>query len=234
MKKQKRIWISLLLSFILIIVLSGCNGPKTAKINVSFYPNPVPYNSETGEWLFNVILSESNGIGVTLTSLRFDSYNQQGQLFSTQNLDEEDIIDWFESNYIPAFSSLSDWIYHTSAKIKYDILTVEGVDNNYYPIEATGRVNYLSEVSITKYWGKLYNACDGTCSYTGEALDFYIDGAFIATINSGENLSIELAAGEHTFRVLLTKTQEVLEPGYKFEISEGWWYWWGCYNGTHP
>jgi len=144
MKKQKRIWISLLLSFILIIVLSGCNGPRTAKINVSFYPNPVPYSSAIGKWSFDIILTESNGIGVTLTSLKFDSYNQQGQLFSTQNLDEEDIIDWFDSNYLPAFSTLiaSD-IYHTSTVLKYDILTVEGVDNNYYPIKATGRVNYL-------------------------------------------------------------------------------------------
>ena len=238
MKKQKRIWISLLLSFILIIVLSGCSGgvgPKTAKINVSFYPNPVPYSSESGEWVHkhNVILSESNGIGVTLISLRFDYYNSQGQLGNTQSLDEEEITDWFDSNYLPAFSALQASVVHTGTS-KYAIITVEGVDNNYYPIEATGRVNYLSEVSITKYWGKLYNACDGTCSYTGEALDFYIDGAFIATINSGENLSIELTAGEHIFRVLLTKTQEVLEPGDKFEISEGWWYWWGCYNGTHP
>lgn len=144
MKRQKRIWISLLLSFILIIVLSGCYGPITAKINVFFYPNPVPYSYGTGDWSFDIVLTESNGIGVTLTSLKFDSYNQQGQLLSTQILDEEDIIDWFDSNYLPAFSTLiaSD-IYHTSARIKYDILTVEGVDNYYYPIKATGRVNYL-------------------------------------------------------------------------------------------
>jgi len=144
MKKQKRIWISLLLSFILIIVLSGCYGPITAKINAFFYPNPVPYSSGIGKWSFDIILTESNGIGVTLTSLKFDSYNQQGQLFSTQNLDEEDIIDWFDSNYLPAFSTLkASSIYHTSASIRYDILTVEGVDNNYHPIKATGRVNYL-------------------------------------------------------------------------------------------
>ena len=144
MKKQKRIWISLLLSFILIIVMSGCSGlPKTAKLNISIVPNPVPYNSETGEWLFNVIFSESNGVGVTLISLRFDSYDQQEQLVYTQILNEEDIIDWFESNYLPAFSSLSEWIYHTSAEIKYDILTVAGVDDNGNPIEATGRIDYL-------------------------------------------------------------------------------------------
>ena len=145
MKKQKRIWISLLLSFILIIVLSGCNvGPKRAKINVSFYPNPVPYSSGIGKWSFDVILSESNGIGVTLTSLRFDSYNPQGQLVNTQSLDEEEITDWFDSNYLPAFSTLKASIYHyLPYLVKYDILTVEGVDNNYYPIKATGRVNYL-------------------------------------------------------------------------------------------
>ena len=144
MKKQKRIWISLLLSFILIIVLSGCSGlPKTAKLNISIVPNPVPYNSETGEWLFNVILTESNGIGVTLISLRFDAYDQEEELFNTQILYEEDIIDWFDSNYLPAFSSLQAIIYHTSTALKYDILTVVGVDDNGNPIEATERIDYL-------------------------------------------------------------------------------------------
>jgi len=146
MKKQNMIWISLLLSFILIIFLSGCSGviePKTAKINVFFNPNPVPYNSETGEWLFNLILSEINGVGATLTSLRFDSYNQQEQLFFVQILYEEDIIGWFGSDYLPAFSALQAIIYHTSTALKYDILTVAGVDDNDNPIEATGRVDYL-------------------------------------------------------------------------------------------
>ena len=144
MKKQKRIWISLLLSFILIIVLSGCSGlPKTAKLNISIVPNPVPYNSETGEWLFNVILTESNGIGVTLISLRFDGYDQEEELFNTQILYEEDIIDWFDSNYLSAFSSLQVSLYHTSTVLKYDILTVVGVDDNDNPIEATERVDYL-------------------------------------------------------------------------------------------
>jgi hypothetical protein len=144
MKKQKRIWISLFLSFILIIVLSGCSGlPKTAKLNISIVPNPVPYNSETGEWLFNVILTESNGIGVTLISLRFDAYDQEEELFNTQILYEEDIIDWFDSNYLPAFSSLQAIIYHTSTALKYDILTVVGVDDNGNPIEATERIDYL-------------------------------------------------------------------------------------------
>jgi len=104
----------------------------------------VPYNSETGEWLFNVIFSESNGVGVTLTSIRFDAHDQEEQLVNTKILDEEEIIDWFESNYIPAFSVLSSWIYYTWAH-KYDILTVAGVDDNGNLIEATGRIDFLPE-----------------------------------------------------------------------------------------
>jgi flagellar basal body-associated protein FliL len=146
MKKQKRMWILLLLSFILIIFISGCGGvivPKTAKINISFSPNPVPYSNESGEWIFNLILSEINGVGVTLISLRFDAYNQEEELYYTQILYEEEIINWFDSNYLPAFSSLQAIIYHTSIELKYDILIVVGVDDNDNPIEATDRVDYL-------------------------------------------------------------------------------------------
>jgi hypothetical protein len=145
MKKQKRIWISLLLSFILIIVLTGCSGvigPKTAKVDITIVPNPVPYDTEDEVWWFNLIFSESNGVGVTLISLRFDSYDQAEELVDTQILYEEDIIDWFESNYLHAFSTLSNWIWHTGTS-KYNIITVAGVDDNDNPIVATERVDFL-------------------------------------------------------------------------------------------
>jgi hypothetical protein len=146
MKKQKRIWISLLLSIILIVVLSGCNGlPKTAKINITFNPNPVPYDTEDEYWLCNVILTESNGVGVTLISLKFDAYGQQEQFLATIIYDEEDIIERFGSDYLPAFSALSFWFYQSEAFRKYDIYTVTGIDDNGNPIEATGRVDYLPQ-----------------------------------------------------------------------------------------
>ncbi len=145
MKKQKRIWISLLLSFILIVVLSGCSGlPKTAKINITIDPNPVPYSSENENWSFDIVLDESNGVGVTLISIRFDIYDQAEELVNTQILYEEDIIDWFESNYLPAFSSLSSGTWYTGTD-KYAIITIAGVDDNDNPIEATGRVDFLPE-----------------------------------------------------------------------------------------
>ena len=150
MNKEKRIWIALFLVLTLMLILSGCSGlPKTAEINISFDPNPVPYDSENEQWTLKLILSESNGVGVTLSSLRFDEYNQEEQLFNTQFLYEEGIIDWFESNYLPAFSSLQDDIYYYIAPgdefAKYTVLTIEGVDDNDNPIEATGRVDHLPQ-----------------------------------------------------------------------------------------
>jgi len=151
MNKEKRIWIALFLALALMVILSGCSGlPKTAKINISIDPNPVPYSSEDGKWHCIMNISESNGVGVTLTSVRFDSYDQAEQLYYTQFLYEEDIIDWFESNNIPAFSMLQSWVWWTSSSSnsssrKYIAITIEGVDDNNNPIEATGRVDFLPQ-----------------------------------------------------------------------------------------
>ena len=143
MNKEKRIWIALFLALTLMLILSGCSGlPKTAKLNISIDPNPVPCSSEDGKWHYTMTISESNGVGVTLTSIRFDSYDQTEQLYYTQFLYEEDIIDWFESNYIPAFSMLQTGIVWSSSR-KYIAVTIEGVDDNNNPIEATGRADFL-------------------------------------------------------------------------------------------
>ena len=153
MKKQKRIWITLFLALTLMLILSGCSGlPKTAKINITIDPNPVPYDSETENWPFDIILDESNGVGVTLSSIRWDEYNQEEQLFLTlffYEADEEEITSLFGSNYLPAFSSLQAekgyYIGQGDEFAKYIILTFEGVDDDENLIEATGRVDLLPQ-----------------------------------------------------------------------------------------
>jgi len=78
MNKEKRLWIALFIVLTLMLILSGCSGlPKTAKINITIEPNPVPYSSQNERWSFDIVLYESNGVGVTLSSLRFDNYNQE-------------------------------------------------------------------------------------------------------------------------------------------------------------
>jgi hypothetical protein len=150
MNKEKRIWIALFLALTLMLILSGCSGlPKTAKINITIDPNPVPYSSEDEGWSFNIVLDESNGVGVTLSSLRLDEYNQDEQLSDTTIWQEEKIIDVFESNYLSAFSSLQGDIGYLIAPgdefAKYMVLLIEGLDDNNNPIEATGRVDFLPQ-----------------------------------------------------------------------------------------
>ena len=155
MNKEKRIWVALFLALTLIIILSGCSGlPKTAKINITIDPNPVPsvsFSNEIDWWPFDIVLDESNGVGVTLSSLRFDEYNQEEQLSDTTIFYEEGIINWFGSNYLPAFSSLQlqddfgYWLAAGDEIAKYMILIIEGIDDNENLIEATDRIDILPQ-----------------------------------------------------------------------------------------
>ena len=147
MKKEKKIWISLILVFILIIVLSGCSGitgPKMAKINISFDPNPVTYPIEGESWLWETILTECNGVGVTLTSLTFDLYNQDQKVFN-DIWDETWVEGLFDSSYLPAFSSLQGGLGLNVQEATHQIITITGVDDNNNQIEAIGRLDFLSQ-----------------------------------------------------------------------------------------
>ena len=124
MKKQKRIRIALFLLLILIIVISGCSGlPKTAKINITIDPNPVPYDSEAENWPFDIILDESNGVGVTLSSIRWDEYNQEEQLFLTQFIyeadEEESLVSAIDKRYTQTKHTLFGSMFWTSISCTY-------------------------------------------------------------------------------------------------------------------
>jgi len=53
----------------------------------------VSYDTEDEDWPYDLNLNESNGVEVTLISLRFDKYDQEEELFDTQLSYEEDLID---------------------------------------------------------------------------------------------------------------------------------------------
>ena len=147
MKKEKKRWISLILVFILILVLSGgsgITGPKMAKINISFDPNPVTYPVEGESWLWETILTECNGVGVTLTSLTFDLYNQNQKVF-TDIWDETWVEGLFDSSYLPAFSSLQGGLGLNVQEATHQIITITGVEDNNNQIEAISRLDFLSQ-----------------------------------------------------------------------------------------
>ena len=145
MNKGKRIWIALFLALTLMLILSGCSGlPKTAKLNISIDPNPVPCSSEDGKWHFTMDISESNGVGVTVTSLSFTGFNQENELTGTQILDAEEFFDWFETDYVSAFSTIQTEIRYSGTSV-YSVARVAGIDDNGNPVEATVRIDYLPQ-----------------------------------------------------------------------------------------
>ena len=143
MNREKKILLALILAFTFMVILSGCSGlPKTAKLTISIDPNPVPYSSEDGKWHYTMYISESNGTGITVTSLTFTGYTQEDELTGTTILDAEEFFEWFETDYVPAFSTIQNNINHSGTSV-YSIVRVAGIDDNDNPVEATIRIDYL-------------------------------------------------------------------------------------------
>ena len=143
MNKEKRIWIALFLVLTLMLILSGCTGlPKVAQLSMVADPNPVPYTTEDGKWHYMMYISESNGVGVTVSSLTFTRFNQENELTGTTILDATEFYDWFETDYIPAFSTIQNGIVRKSF-VAYSIVRVAGIDDKANPVEATVRIDYL-------------------------------------------------------------------------------------------
>ena len=147
MLNKKAIWILTFLMLIFVMFLPGCLGtviPKTAEIEITFDPNPVPVPNEGEDWKGKIIFTECNGIGITLTSVTFDYYNQDEKI-KTSVWDEEWIEQWFGSNYLPAFGLLERGIGLKVQEITHQLVTATGVDDNGYQVESTiTRVDFLS------------------------------------------------------------------------------------------
>jgi hypothetical protein len=134
----------LILLFALLLI--GCNGvPKAAQLNLSFDPNPAPYDYGIDGWPFTITVTEQNGVGVTLTEFTFKTYRQNNQLISTDVFDSDDIIEWFDTDYLSAFSSLDHDMYRNNniSGISYAIISVEGVDDNNVPVSTEARIDFL-------------------------------------------------------------------------------------------
>ncbi len=82
--------------------------------------------------------------------------------------------------------------------------------------------------------GTLYNSNDGTCSTSGEDLDFYFNGVFAATVGSGESSEVFQIKATYVVEVRLTRTDEVVTTYESVLDGAGWWAWAGCADGSHP
>jgi hypothetical protein len=131
--------ILILVAVILLISLSGCAGLKTAQLEISFDPNPVPCIDGKRHW--DVIMSEINGVGVSLKTIVQDVYvgdQKVNSYFYDENWMQENL----GSSYLPAFSSMINGA-GCGCYVTHQIFTVTGIDDNGHEIEATGKVEAL-------------------------------------------------------------------------------------------
>ena len=140
---------------ILALLFSGCatNGllpdpsVQVAQLNITFDPNPVPYDSSWGGWWFFVIsISESNGVAVDIESITVEFYNWSDELVNTEVWDITEITFWFGTASIAPDSTIYSDVSSFPDTSKYVIMTVEGIDSNDNKVQTTGRMDFLPQV----------------------------------------------------------------------------------------
>ncbi|MBA7587789.1 hypothetical protein ES708_29830 [subsurface metagenome] len=147
MEKKKKFLIWLIVAVVSLAMLSGCTGLiEMAIVEITFEPNPVPYDSEFEGWRFSLIFTETGGVGVTLSQVRLDSFDQEDRLIYTTIWYEEDFPPWWGSDYLGAYSEFDmGEFWQRDPMMSHTIITVNGIDDLGNFIEATGRVDFLPQ-----------------------------------------------------------------------------------------
>jgi hypothetical protein len=123
----------------------GGNGsPSMAALSVLFAPNPVNVSPD-GMFRVRVTVTEENGIGVEITSLRISNYAADDSVINVQNEGPAWFAEQFDDcggsgTYIPGGSlRCADLEYGGSAV--YSIFTFFGLDDLGNNIEGSGRLD---------------------------------------------------------------------------------------------
>ena len=143
MLRRKNIYILIIAVLLILISLSGCTGVKTANLEISFDPNPVYCENDHLYW--DVIISETNGIGVYLKNITIDTYVGDDYIGNYHIFDES----WMEGAFGTSYLSASSVNYssgigscdgNVGVTLKYE---VTGIDDNGHQVEATADLELM-------------------------------------------------------------------------------------------
>lgn len=104
-------------------------------------------NPTDERWYFTMNLTESNGVGITVLTLTFVTYDQEDHYVYTQMYDSEEIQALWEYDYVSGNSTISWEIehYYYENKPHYINLMVTGTDDHGHTMEETIRVDFYVE-----------------------------------------------------------------------------------------
>jgi len=144
MLRRINICILIIVVLLILISLSGCTGIKTANLEISFDPDPVHCENDHLYW--DVIISETNGIGVNLKNITIDAYVGDDYTGNSDILDEPWMEEVWGTSYLSAFSSVNyssgtspcEW--NVGVTLKYK---VTGIDDDGHQVEATADLELM-------------------------------------------------------------------------------------------
>lgn len=115
--------------------------PKdTAKLEITFNPNPVP--CQDGHWHWRVTIRENNGVGVKFEHMIREFWYEGRLSVRTEGSSEIARIFRLDSSYLPAYGAASAGFGFPCQKIEYEILTLVGIDDNGHKVKGVGRVDF--------------------------------------------------------------------------------------------
>lgn len=110
-------WSVVALLGVLLVSLTGCD-PETegnpilpgqqSYFTVTFEPNPV-YEGYDNEYLFIVRITESNGVGASISSIKIE-YVQDGGVVETDTWDRREVIRELGTNRLDAYGTIRSQI----------------------------------------------------------------------------------------------------------------------------
>ena len=112
--------------------------------------------------------------------------------------------------------------------LKVDFTPTDAV--NYNIATKTVKINVNEKSTFS---GKIYNSSDGNCNTTGESKEFYANDVLVATLAAGTSMSLDLPKGIYNWRVI-SLTSGAVSTATQNITFDGWWFWAGCADGTHP
>lgn len=111
---------------------------ETAKVEITFDPNPVP--CENGYWHWRVIITEVNGIGIKFDKLIVVYSNNRGSFERVYDIEEVFRLD---AAYLPAYNRASCGFGFPCQDIIYGVFTITAKDDNGNEVKASGKLSFL-------------------------------------------------------------------------------------------
>lgn len=134
------------------MALAGCDSHRDvspilpgeqAVLVLTFSPSPV-YESSNGEFEFIVFVDEVNNVGATLTSVKLENLDEDGEVVDTDNHDQAWIERTFGTSYIGPFGRIAGSIDLEAYNSARETWWLRGTDDNGNSFTYQGSVELIN------------------------------------------------------------------------------------------